>query len=67
MDNLKEFFLKYKGAIIGALVAIVALLLQIYKIIIWTIVIFVGMYIGNYIQYNKENVKIRMKNFIDRL
>lgn len=67
MDNLKDFFLKYKGAIIGALVAVIALTLHIYKIIIWTLVIFVGMYIGNYIQHNKEIVKIRIKDFIDRL
>lgn len=67
MDNLKEFFLKYRGAIIGALVSIVALMLHIYKIIIWTLVIFVGMYIGNYIQHNKEIVKIKIKDFIDRL
>ncbi len=67
MNDLKEFFLKYRGAIIGALIAIVALLLHIYKIIIWTLVIFVGMYIGNYIQHNKEIVKIKIKSFIDRL
>lgn len=67
MDNLRDFFLKYRGTIIGALIAIVALMLHIYKIIIWTIVIFVGMYIGNYIQHNKEIVKIKIKDFIDRL
>ena len=67
MENVKDFFLKYRGAIIGALVAVVALLLHIYKIIIWTLVIFVGMYIGNYVQHNKENVKIKIKDFIDRL
>lgn len=67
MDNVKGFFLKYRGAIIGALIAIVALLLNIYKIIIGIITIFVGMYIGNYIQHNKEIVKIKIKDFIDRL
>lgn len=67
MNNFKEFLLKYRGAIIGALVAIVALLLHIYKVIIWAIVIFIGMYIGNYVQQNKEIVKIKIKNFIDRL
>lgn len=67
MENVKDFFLKYRGAIIGALVAMLALLLHIYKIIIFALVIFVGMYIGNYVQYNKENVKIKMKDFIDKL
>ena len=67
MEHVKEFFLKYRGAIIGALVAIVALLLHIYKVVIFALVIFVGMYIGNYVQYNKENVKIKIKDFIDKL
>ena len=67
MENVKEFFLRYRGAIIGALVAILALLLHIYKIVIFALVIFVGMYIGNYVQYNKENVKIKIKDFIDKL
>lgn len=67
MEDIKNFFLKYRGAIIGALVAIVALLLHVYKFIIWTIVIFAGIYAGNYVQHNKENVKIKIKDFIDRL
>ena len=67
MDNIKEFFLKYRGAIIGALIAIVALLLNVYKIIIGIMTIFIGIYIGNYIQHNKEIVKIKIKDFIDRL
>lgn len=67
MENVKNFFLKYRGAIIGALVAIIALLLHIYKFIIWALVIFVGIYAGNYVQHNKENVKIKIKDFIDRL
>lgn len=67
MNDLKEFFLKYRGAIIGALVAIVALCLQIYKFIIGVIIIFVGMYIGNYVQHNKESVKIKIKDLVDKL
>ena len=67
MKDLKEFFLKYRGAIIGALVAIVALCLQIYKFIIGVIIIFVGMYIGNYVQHNKENVKMKINDLVDRL
>lgn len=67
MEDVKNFFLKYRGAIIGALVAVVALLLHIYKFIIWTLVIFVGIFTGNYIQHNKENVKNKIKEFIDKL
>lgn len=67
MEEIKRFFLKYRGAIIGSLIAIIALLLHIYKVIIWALVIFIGMYVGNYVQYNKENVKIKIKDFIDKL
>ena len=66
MEELKRFFLKYRGALIGLIVAIILLALQIYKIIIGAIVIVAGMFLGNYIQYNKEYVKEKLKDFIDK-
>lgn len=67
MEGFKEFISKYRGAIIGAIIAIIALILQIYKAIIAVLIIIVGIVAGNYIQYNKELVKIRLKEFIDKL
>ena len=66
MDNLKDFLVRYRGAIIGLIVAIILLALQIYKVIIGVIVIVATMMLGNYIQQNKEYVKERIKSFIDR-
>ena len=66
MEELKRFFLNYRGALIGLIVAIILLALQIYKIIIGAIVIVAGMFLGNYIQYNKEYVKEKLKDFIDK-
>lgn len=67
VDNLKNFIIEYKGAIIGALIAILILFTNLYKLIIGIILIFMGMYIGNYVQRNKYAVKEKLKNFIDRI
>ena len=66
MEKIKNFFIKYRGAIIGGIVAIIALILKIYKILVGGIVIIAGIFIGNYIQQNKEIVKEEIKNIIER-
>lgn len=67
MKEIKDFFMKYRGAIIGAIVAILILLTRFYVFIIGLILIAMGIYVGNYIQVNKESVKEKLKNFIDRM
>ena len=67
MNDIKNFFMKYRGAIIGALVAILILCTGFYKLIIGIILVALGLYVGNYIQLNKEEVKEKIKNFIDKL
>ncbi len=67
MNKYKEFIKEYKGAIIGALVAIVILCTNLYKLIIGIILISIGMFIGNYIQRNKYDVKEKIKNFVDKM
>lgn len=67
MQEIKDFFMKYRGAIIGAIVAILLLCTQLYKLIIGIILICIGIYVGNYIQLNKYEVKEKIKNFIDKL
>ena len=37
------------------------------KLIIGIILVCIGIYIGNYIQINKDFVKEKIKNFIDKL
>ena len=66
MNDFKNFLLKYRGALIGLLIAILLLALQIYKVIVAIIIIIVCMIAGNFIQQNKELVKDKMKDFIDR-
>ena len=67
MDEIKNFFKTYSGAIIGAIVAIIILCTRLYELMIWIIFIAFGIFIGNYIQNNKIAVKEKLKNFIDRL
>ena len=67
MDDFKKFVTKYAGAIIGVLVAIILLCTSLYKFIIWAVLIVEFGYFGYYIQCNKESVKEKVKNFIDRL
>lgn len=64
--NFREFWDKYKGAIIGALVAILLVCTELYKLCVAVILIVVGVFAGNYIQKNKETVKENLKNFIDK-
>ena len=67
VDNFKQFIKDYRGALIGALIGILVLLTNIYKLIIGIILVFVCMFIGNYVQHNKNMVKEKLKSFIDRI
>lgn len=67
MDNFKQFWLQYRGAIIGAIIAVVILFTRLYSVIIALILIAVCMYAGYYIQNNKNEVKEKLKKFIDKL
>ena len=67
MKDVKDFLMKYRGAIIGAIIASLVLFTQLYKLIIGIILICIGMYVGNYIQLNKNYVKEKIKAFIDKL
>ena len=67
MEGLKEFWSKYKGAIIGVIVAILILCTRLYDLMIAIVIIFIGAVVGNYVQQNKFDVKEKLKNFIDRL
>ena len=67
MDGFKDFWSQYKGAIIGLIIAILILCTKLYNVIIGIILICIGMFVGNYIQYNKYDVKEKLKKFIDKM
>lgn len=67
MNEMKDFFMKYRGSIIGALIAILILCTGFYRLIVGIILVGMGIYVGNYIQANKNEVKEKVKKFIDKL
>ena len=67
MENFKNFITKYRGAIIGVIIAILILCTKIYELILAIILLFIGAIVGNYVQQNKYDVKEKLKNFIDKL
>ena len=67
MESLKNFIIKYRGAIIGIIIAILVLCTKIYELILAIVLLFIGAIVGNYVQQNKCDVKEKLKNFIDRL
>lgn len=67
MDNFKDFWNQFRGAIIGVIIAILILITGLDKLILAIVVIALGAFIGNYVQRNKEDVKAKLKNFIDKM
>lgn len=65
-DEFKNFCMKYKGAILGALIAIILVFTGILDALIVIGIVILGMILGNYVQRNKEIVKEKLKNFIDK-
>ena len=67
MEDIKNFLSKYKGAIIGGIVAIIILATRLYEVIVGILLILAGAFVGNYIQQNKDEVKDKTKKFIDKM
>ena len=67
MNNFKDFWNQYRGAIIGVNIAILILITRLDQLILAIVVLFLGAFIGNYVQRNKEDVKTKLKNFIDKM
>ena len=64
---MEKFVIDNKYPIIGFIVAIVLIATGLYKLIIPIALIILGIYGGIYFQKNKEEVKEKIKNFIDKL
>lgn len=67
MEGFKSFWNQYKGAIIGVIIAILVLVTRLHDLILAIVVIALGAIAGNYVQQNKEDVKAKLKKFIDRM
>ena len=67
MEDFKKFIGQYRGAIIGIIIAIIILATRLYALIVGILLILAGAFIGNYVQQTKDDVKTKLKNFIDRM
>ena len=67
MEEIKKFIKDYCGAIIGGLVAVLILCTGLYKLVVGIILITIGIFVGNYVQKNKDDVKDKLKKFIVKM
>lgn len=67
MDGFNGFFRKFGGGIIGGIIALILACTNLYRFIIGLVLVVIGIWAGNYVQKNKETVKEKLKNLIDRM
>lgn len=67
MKDLKNFIYEYRGAIIGGIIAVIVLFTGLLRFALALIVIALGVFLGNYVQQNKYEVKQKLLDFINRL
>ena len=64
--SLNGIIEKYGGAILGGLIALILCFTHLYKLLIAVLVVLGGIFLGNYIQKNKSDVKSKLKELIDK-
>lgn len=67
MEKFLQFINDNKYPLIGLLIAIIVIATGLYKLIIPILLIVLGVYAGWYFQRNKEEVKEKIKNLVDKL
>lgn len=66
-ENKLNFFVKqYGGSVIGALIALILCFTELYRILVYIVIVLAGAFLGNYVQKNKPHVKEKLKAFIDK-
>ena len=67
MEPVLEFIKKYKYPLIGALIAILILIMDLGNFLKVAVVIAIGIGLGFYIQNNKDSLKEKIKKLIDKM
>ncbi len=67
MDDFKKFISTCGGALIGGAIALILACTGLYRVIIGIVLVVIGAWAGNYFQHNKDDVKSKLKNFIDKI
>ena len=65
-EQKNAFLGQYGGAIIGGFIALLLCFTEIYKILVYVVIILAGVFVGNYVHKNKSKVKEVLKEFIDK-
>ena len=65
-NNFGTLITKYAGAIIGGLVALILCFTELYKLLLYVVIILAGGFCGDYVQKNKAIVKEKIKEDIDK-
>ena len=66
-ENKLNFFIKqYGGAVIGGLIALILCFTELYRILVFIVIVLAGAFLGNYVQKNKPHVIEKLKAFIDK-
>ena len=65
-NKLNLFINQYGGAIIGGLIALILCFTELYKLLVYLVIVLAGAFLGNYVQKNKPHVKEKLKAFIDK-
>lgn len=65
-EGKKVFLGQYTGAIIGGLIALLLCFTEVYKFLVYIVIVLAGVFVGNYVQKNKAKVKQILKDFIDK-
>lgn len=65
-NNSNGIFGKYGGAVIGGVIALILCFTEIYRVLVYCVIVLAGVLVGNYVQKNKSIVKEKLKEFIDR-
>ena len=67
MKDLKSIIYEYRGAIIGGIISIIVLCTGLLKLVLGIFIFCVGVFLGNYVQQNKYEVKQKLLDFINRI
>ena len=65
-EEIKEFFSKYGGFILGIIIGAIVVALGIVDFIVAVAVIVGFGYLGMYVQRNKSKIKVTLKNLIEK-
>ena len=66
-ENKLNYFIKqYGGAVIGGLIALILCFTELYRFLVYIVIVLAGAFLGNYIQKNKPHVKEKLQAFIDK-